>query len=318
MKDLDLNLLLVLVALHRSRSVSKAAAELELSQSATSLALGRLRKTFGDPLFVRSRSGMLPTTRCTELAEVADKAISNFSSHALARPAFDPTSSHRDFVVTMVDVGELHFLPQLLAYLHLEAPHCNLRCETFVASDVASALEDGRCDLALGLFPNLDRATLRARHLSTHSLVCLVRADHPQVRSSRLSLRQFLELSHVVVHPTGLSHDVLFEAKLQEMGCSRRIQLMTAHFLSVPSIIAATDMIVTVPRPIADYYGRIENLRMVEPPIDVETFPVRMFWHSRLDMDPAVSWLRDSVLHLFGTDDDKVRRGTSVRTARQV
>lgn len=301
MKDFDLNLLRVLIALHRSGSVSKAAVELGLSQSATSLSLGRLRKAFADPLFVRSRSGMLPTTRCTELAGAAAKAISNFSDHLLSRPAFDPLESQRDFVVTMVDVGELHFLPGLVAYLHREAPHCNIRCETFAPDDLEIALADGRCDLALGLFSNLARAGLHQTHLSMNTLVCLVRADHPQVRSSHVDLRQFLELSHLAVRPTAVIQE-LFEARLKELGCTRRVCLRTANFLAVGAILAATDMIATVPRPIAEYYAGVENLRIVELPINIETFPVSMFWHPRLHADPAVCWLRESVLRLFGID----------------
>jgi hypothetical protein len=42
---------------------------------------------------------MLPTPRCTELADAADKALSVFSGHAQNQPAFDPATSHRDFVV---------------------------------------------------------------------------------------------------------------------------------------------------------------------------------------------------------------------------
>lgn len=298
MRDLDFNLLRVLVALYRSRSVSKAAAELELSQPATSLALGRLRKALNDPLFVRSRSGMLPTTRCTELAEAAAKAIADFNWHVMNQSVFDPTTSRREFVVTMFDVGELLFLPQLMAFLEREAPHCNLRCDVFAADDVEPALEDGRCDLAFGPFSYLDR--LHVQPLSMLTLVCLVRDGHPKVRSEKLSMQRFLELPHVVVRPTGLSQE-MFEALLKEAGCTRRVQLVTTHFLAVPAIIAATDMIVTVPRPIADYYTRLENLRKVEPPLNIEASSIGMFWHPRLHKDPASVWLRESVVRLFGS-----------------
>jgi DNA-binding transcriptional LysR family regulator len=299
MKGFDLNLLRVLVALHRTRSVSKAAAVLDLSQPATSLALGRLRKAFDDPLFVRSHAGMLPTPRCTELADAAAKAISDFSDHAQHEPAFDAATSRRDFVVTTPDVGELQILPPLMAYLAREAPHCNLRSEPFAIADVEAALEDGRCDLAIGLFPNLKRPALYAQQILTQTTVCLVREDHPTVRSSRISMRRFLELSHAVVHPVGRSQE-LFEALLKEKGYTRRVQLKTAHFLSVPSIIAATDMIVTVPRSIADYYVRLEKLRIVEPPINIKPIQIRQFWHPRFHADPAVRWLRESVARLFG------------------
>lgn len=302
MKDFDLNLLRVLIALHRSRSVSRAATELGLSQSATSLSLGRLRKIFDDPLFVRSRSGMLPTVRCTEATQAAARAIAGFSDHVLLGPVFEPLETRRDFVVTMVDVGELHFLPRLMGWLHREAPHCNVRCETFAADDLENALGDGRCDLALGFFSSLAPTTLCRMQLSTHPFVCLVRAGHPHATSSRFEMSQFLAMSHLLVHPGGLSQE-LFETKLKELGYSRRIQLRTPHFLSVASIIAATDMVVTVPLSVADYYAKVENLRIVEPPVDFGRFPLRMFWHPRLQEDPAVHWLREAIIKLFASGE---------------
>jgi DNA-binding transcriptional LysR family regulator len=305
MNGFDLNLLRVLVALHRTRSVSRAAAELELSQPGTSLALGRLRKVFGDPLFVRSATGMLPTPRCTQLADAAAKAIADFSGQAQNQSTFDPATSHRDFVVTMLDVGELHFLPPLLAHLAREAPHCNLRSEPFAIGEVAAALEEGRCDLAIGMFPSLERPAFYTQQIFMHTFVCLVRADHPTVTTSRVSMRRFLELSHAVVHPKGLSEE-LFEALLKEKGLTRRVQLKTVNFLPVPSIIANTDMIVTVPRAIADYFVRIENLRVVDPPINIKPYPIRQFWHPRFHTDPAVRWLRESVVRLFGKASSEV------------
>lgn len=305
MKDLDLrfdlNLLRVLVAMHRLRSVSKAADALQLSQPATSLALGRLRKAVHDPLFVRSRAGMVPTSRCTELADAAAKALSAFSGTFLSPPAFDPGTSRRDFVIATVDVGELHFLPRLMVHLQQMAPHCNLRCKTFALDQVESAMEDGRCDLALGLFTGLAHSSLHVQHLFSQRMVCLVRSDHPKVRSPRLSMARFLELSHVVVRPTGISQE-LFEAQLKTHGGERRVQLVMEHFMAVPSIVAATDLIVTVPRPIADYAVRIEKLRVVEPPINIDAFPISVFWHPCFHMDPAVQWLRALVVRLFRTE----------------
>ncbi|MGJ7542437.1 LysR family transcriptional regulator [Variovorax sp. LT1R16] len=300
----DLNLLRVLVAVHRWRSVSKAAVELDLSQPATSLALGRLRKSLGDPLFVRSPAGMLPTARCTQVVEAARKALTEIDETVQHGTVFDPATTRRDFVLTMADVGELHFMPRLMAHLQREAPHCNVRCETFPLEDIARALEDGRCDLALGFFPNLERPTLYTQTLFMHSLACVVRADHPEVRSSRIGLRKFLEMSHAVVIPMGRSGE-LFETLLKEKGYKRRVQLTSLHFLTVPAIVAATDMIVTVPRSIADYYTRIERLRIVEPPINIRPYALKQFWHPRYQSDAAVKWLRESVVELFGNDEHR-------------
>lgn len=63
LQTVDLNLLLVFEALMEERGVTRAAKRVGLSQPAMSNALARLRRTFDDPLFVRTSEGMSPTRR---------------------------------------------------------------------------------------------------------------------------------------------------------------------------------------------------------------------------------------------------------------
>ena len=56
--NLDLNLLRVFDAVLHEGTVTAAAGRLELTQPAVSNALGRLRALLGDPLFVRTASGI--------------------------------------------------------------------------------------------------------------------------------------------------------------------------------------------------------------------------------------------------------------------
>jgi len=109
-----------------------------------------------------------------------------------------------------------------------------------------------------------------------------------------------------VVHSVGRSNE-LFEMLLNKQGLRRRIQRLSSHFLSVPAIIAKTDLIVTVPRSIADYYSRLENLRIVEPPINIKPYAIHQFWHARFHNDPALKWLREVTATLF--TEPSSRRG---------
>ena len=65
---IDLNLLVALHILLQEGSVSRAADKLSITQPAMSKTLGRLRETFDDPLFVRSKRGIQPTPRALGLA----------------------------------------------------------------------------------------------------------------------------------------------------------------------------------------------------------------------------------------------------------
>lgn len=68
---IDLHLIRVLHTVLTDRSVSRAAIRLGMYQPAVSAALKRLRELSGDPLLVRSGSGMVPTDAGLRMIEPA-------------------------------------------------------------------------------------------------------------------------------------------------------------------------------------------------------------------------------------------------------
>lgn len=296
--EIDLKLLRLLVQIYATHSVSKAAETLQLSQPAASLALGRLRRIFDDPLFVRGSGGMLPTIRCQEIVPAAMQAIALIDQTVVAPAGFDPISARRDFIVTLSDIGEITFLPKIMAHLSVLAPHCNIKSRAMTATELPEALEHGDVDLAIGFFPDLERPGFYMQRLFDHHFVCLVRHDHPQIKSDKVPMSVFLSLSHAIVEPEGRSHE-LFERLLKNKGLTRRVQLSIPHFMSVPAILAATDMIATVPHAVADYFVRFEQLRIVQPPINTKPYALKQHWHARFNTDPALKWLRSTVENIF-------------------
>ena len=73
----DLNLLVALQVLLEERSVSRAAQRLNVTQPAMSKTLGRLRETFEDPLFARSKRGIQPTPRAEALGAELQNILSD-------------------------------------------------------------------------------------------------------------------------------------------------------------------------------------------------------------------------------------------------
>ena len=96
-RDVDLNLLRVFDAVLREGGVTPAASLLGLTQPAVSNALARLRKLFGDALFVRTPAGMEPTPFARELAEPVRQALALLESALAHGPGFDPASASRAF-----------------------------------------------------------------------------------------------------------------------------------------------------------------------------------------------------------------------------
>jgi DNA-binding transcriptional LysR family regulator len=64
------------------------------------------------------------------------------------------------------------------------------------------------------------------------------------------------------------------------------------HFLLVPHIVTASDLIATLPERVAERFGERYPLVVHRSPVRPAGFTLAMSWHARTDADPARSWLR--------------------------
>ena len=293
---LDLNLLVVFDAMVTHRSVTKAGQALGLSQPAMSAAVSRLRTQLVDPLFVRSGSVMKPTPRALELTEPVRRIVDIVKTDVLQRARFDPQTTTRMFTIAMPDIGEVNFLPKLLERFATEAPGAKMRTIAQPRTSAAEALESGLADLAVGYFPDLQRAGFYQQKLFDNSHVCLLRIDHPTL-GPRLTLKDYLAASHAVVRPEGREH--VFDQFMQQRGLRRQVAVELSHFMSLLPMLECSDLIATVPRDLADVCIRYGTLRVAEVPVKSPLIAVHQFWHSLVHKDPANTWLREVVRSLF-------------------
>lgn len=294
----DLNLLTVFEAVFRHGSVTRAAAHVGLTQSALSSALGRLRKQFDDPLFVNTRSGMLPTPRALELAPPLMEALTMVRNAMISRGAFDPHSSTRSLRVCMSDVGEMVLLPGLMRHLQTHSPSMHLETTQLASSELAVRLETSDIDLAIGYLPQLPEKLRRARLFQEH-YVCMTRHDHPAGRNAAITAAEYLAARHILIASMGSGHQVL-EHTLAERGMHDRVALRVPHFVVVPLIVAGTDLIVSLPSRAAEAASHLVKVKVHPLPIPIPSFDVMIYWHERVDNDPANHWMRGVVQQLFG------------------
>ena len=292
-QDVDLNLLRVFDAVLRERGVTPAGTLLGLTQPAVSNALARLRKVFGDALFVRTASGMDATPFARELAEPVRQALALLESALAHGPGFDPASATRAFRFYMSDLGQIEFLPPLIERVQKLAPGVRLEAVALDIEDIAAALAAGSLDLAVGFLPGLG-PPVRRRALFRDPYLCLMRADHPV---HRLTKKKFLEASHALVTYRG-GHRVIEEA-LERAGLARRIALRVPHFTVVPMVLERTDLILTLPARVARVFERRGKLKCLPPPVPIAAAEVAVHWHERFERDPGNRWLRELVIELF-------------------
>jgi DNA-binding transcriptional LysR family regulator len=301
---LDLNLLEVLVALLEAGSASEAAVRLGVSQSTVSGSLARLRSYFNDPLFTRTVAGMAPTPRGAEVASSAREILRQVDERLRPEIRFDPHGSLHPFTVALSDVGEIVFLPKLVKALARLSPGTAVRSVSLRPAALIQAMSDGNVDLAIGFFPDLRTADFFQQLLFVHHFVCLLRADHP-VSGRSVTLNEYLALDHAVVRSDGRSQEIL-EEYLEHKGLKRRIAVYTPHFLSIPKLIAGSDMIVAVPHAIGIAYGTtVHRLKTIDLPFESPRIELRQHWHRRFHKDARNTWLRRMVGDLFNAENDE-------------
>ncbi|GJD50538.1 PCP degradation transcriptional activation protein [Methylobacterium crusticola] len=288
-RRLDLNLLLMLDVLEREKNLSAAARRLGMSQPVASGNLAKLRAFFGDQLFLRTGRGMRPTPFLEDIIGPVRAVLEAIDRDILRKPTFDAANSERVFTITTSDIGVLVFVPPLLRCLRAQAPKASLRCVTMHHRELGDALDRGDVDVAIGYFPDLSSPSIAEDNLVEHPFTCIVRQDHPTIGST-VSLEQFLAADHLVVNEQGRSQEIV-ERRMRELRFERRVLLQMNHFMSVPQLIANSDMVAIVPASLGAWYAGT-GLKMVPPPFVVPNIRLKQFWHRRRENDPAVRWLR--------------------------
>lgn len=293
-RDLDLNLLRLFGAVYATRSVSRAAEMLDVTQPAVSQGLARLRAALNDPLFLRAGGGMQPTARADQLAEDVHDAMQMLETALRRSATFEPRQTRRVFRLHMTDIGEMRFLPELMAAMREQAPLARLETLPVPLAELASALDRGRIDLAFGFLPSLK--DVRSTRLFPDRYIVLLRRGHPLVkRADRpIGLDELARMDFVTVR----THAYTREA-LRSIDLEHRIRLTTEHFMGLTGVLHGTDLAVIMPRNIADTLAPARHYTIAEMALPMRKFDVSIHWSRRYDADPANRWLRQLALSLF-------------------
>lgn len=293
-RNLDLNLLMAFDVLMKEMSVSRAAEKMFMTQSAMSHTLNRLRQLLDDPLLVRTSSGMKPTSRAQSLIEPIRNVLQDIDRLVISPPIFDPKISRREFVIAATDYAEYLIVPSLIGHIKKLAPQVNVSVEHLNLSALEPGLENGDIDVALGFASVLNMPTyLRSQPLFEETMACVVRKDHPEV-GEEISLERYVDLEHISVSISA-EHIGLVDEWLSKKGLNRRVTLKIPHFLTAPFIVAQTDMMLSVPKRVAEHFIHLAPLKLVVPPMELPANQVVMAWHPVTDKEASCIWLRAQI-----------------------
>jgi DNA-binding transcriptional LysR family regulator len=291
---IDLHLIRVLHTVLIERSVSRAAIRLGMHQPAVSSALKRLRDYSGDPLLVRSGSGMVPTEAALRMIEPSASILRAAQLLFSDARGFDPATTRSTFRVAAADYLDPLFLPTLVAQIKKLAPLSDIEILPLsAASDYRAQLAQGEVDVVIGNWPSPPQ-DLHLGSLFGDEVVCLVSKKHPAVRRG-WDQNAWLEAEHIAPSPTHMGAKGFIDTHLSHVGLQRHIAARCPYFGLIPGMVASTLLVLTTGRQYCERF--VDTLPVAILPCPVE-FPRMMYyqlWHERTHTSASSRWLRERV-----------------------
>ena len=289
---IDLNLLLVFDAVLSEKSVVGAARRLHVTPPAISNALTRLRAALGDPIVTRSGRGIVPTPRAQRLAPAIRRALAQIDD-ALHGDTFDPATADTQITLAIADAGQLARLPKLSRSFASELPQARLRIihvDTMIALGGIAGTE---VDVAVGVSdvaPGIHR-----KKIYDERSVVIARRNHPRV-GERISKKELEAEHHVEVHVAlGRASKRVAQAYAR-LEIERKIAVIVPAFAAAVAVVAATDLVATIPESVVHVLGPSLGVRVAHSPLKIAPLPMHMSWHERTNVDPAMMLFRDLVI----------------------
>lgn len=291
---IDLHLIRVLHTVLTERSVSKAAIRLGMHQPAVSGALKRLRDFAGDPLLVRSGSGMVPTDVALRMLEPSASILRAAEMLFSDAKGFEPATARTTFRVAASDYLDPFFLPRLVAQIKAQAPLTEIEILSLSGSaDYRAQLAQGDVDVVIGNWPT-PPDELHLGRLFGDDVVCLVSKKHPAVRRG-WDQASWLAADHIAPGATHPGAKGVIDDHLASLGLRRHIAARCPYFGQIPAMVASTLLVMTTGRQYCERFT--DNLPVTILPCPVE-FPRLMYyqlWHARTHTSASSRWLRECV-----------------------
>lgn len=285
--NLDLNSLVVLDKLLAEGNVSEVAAQLNTTQPAVSNTLARLRRHFGDDLFLHDGRRMAPTPFAESMRAPLRSLIDGLASIATLRASFDPASSERSYTILTSDQAYLTVVGPAVQALAAIAPGVQIRA-LLISDERVDLLNKGAVDFVI--LPAAHRIAAHPALELFDDLGVFVAWTGNSELHEPLTLEDLSRVGHVDTTMRTTPRPI--EAALAERGLSRQIAAYAPTFALVADTVVGTNYLGWMgARPAALMAERLP-IKVLEPPISLPPMTLLLQWHAAMDADPGVVWMR--------------------------
>jgi DNA-binding transcriptional LysR family regulator len=290
LRKLDLNLLVVFEVLMVERSVTLAAARLSRTQSAVSHALSRLREQLGDPLLVKVSGRMSPSPYALALVDQVRPLLRGIERVLEPRAPFDAATSTRTFRVALPDFA-VSLFPRIVQRAIAQAPQARFEWVAMLPHTLRDLAEK---QLDMALLPSIIAAPegVASSELPPVTWRCFMREGHPAIK--QWSRKEWGRWPHVVVRVGDRLASPVDDFAVKH-GIKRHICAWVPNFSAVQPLLAATDLIATLPGVTAGDSIHSAGLVTLRAPIKLPVMPLRLLYSAQMARDAEIMWLRSLV-----------------------
>jgi DNA-binding transcriptional LysR family regulator len=202
--------------------------------------------------------------------------------------------------MAMADATAGLLMPSLVRVIENQAPGINVRMVPLTTREPRPMLLRADIDLAVGFFPGvvaqLQGATetpIRHERLFAGEYVCVMRKEH-SLSTKTLTLDGYCSANHLLVSFSGRARGLVDDALLT-LNRERRILLTVNQFFTAGKVVAASDLLMVLPRHLIEATGMTNALVVKELPFPMPEPQVDMLWHERDERSPGHQWLREQL-----------------------
>jgi len=305
--SLDLNLLSLFHVMLKTQSVQKSAKILEVSPSAVSKGISKLRRWYGDPLFIRTPAGFCATAFALSLMDDLKESLFQINEITDRRPNI--FTGNQNFHCIFESPFEEVFLSGIADEVAKRFASSTLKISGW-RIDSLEKIISGEADLGVCGLENYQASKYRVATLPyyiSHDVLledqpCVyVQKDHEALQHE-WSLDRFVDYDHVAIEWEASAEWALDDV-LKQQGYKRRVTLTVEGFEQALRVAAQPHQRRLV---IAPSYcrglaaARYPNLRVLPIPLandEARKISVlfSMLWHKRSNNSLKVEWLRRAV-----------------------
>lgn len=289
--EVDLQMLRQFEALITHESVSDAAAAVGMTQPGMSIALGKLRKAFGDTILVRARGRMVATDYARALLPEVRQILQRTQALGSMQARFDAASSTARFSIALMDSVATLLLPSLVQRLAQDAPRAHLACRASNHERIQEWFDNGDIHLGIGYHPRPPRH-LHAKVLFEDSWALVLAASHPFNRH-RPDTAQLLKAALIKVSPA--ASDIYWDlivAAIAAAGGKPILGPSVPSFLVAAHIAAESDLVTLMPMRLARSLAAQLPVRALPLPLSLPPLAFGMRWHPRTHTAADHRWFR--------------------------